>query len=345
MTPTRRTLLTAAPVLLAAPAIARAQGQRRWRCVTSWTRNMPGPGVSARRLAERITQLTGGQISIDVFGAGEIVPALQVFDSVSNGQVEMAHTASLFWGGKLPVAPVFTTLPFGPDPLEHMAWLGQNGHALWDELYAPLGVKPLVGGNTGPSAAGWFRREIKSLDDLKGLRIRSTGLGGELYSALGATAMALPPADTYAALERGVVDAVELLAPANDAPLGFSRIAPYYLFPGFNKPNGASELLIGLRLWTELSKPLQAAIEAACVAEHATALAEAHAANARAIAALEKSGVRIMRLSDLDLDRARQSAALLRKRLSTTSPMAEQIIDDQQAFLAESRRWSTLSRV
>jgi TRAP-type mannitol/chloroaromatic compound transport system substrate-binding protein len=122
-------------------------------------------------------------------------------------------------------------------------------------------------------------------------------------------------------------------------------VAPNYLFPGFNKPNGASELLIGLKLWTDLPKPIQAAIETACVAEHATALAEAHAANTRALADLRKTGVRIMRLSDADLDRARQRSSLIRDRLRASSHIAERIIDDQQTFLAESRRWSTLSRV
>lgn len=305
---------------------------------------MIGPGVSARRLAERITTLSQGQLVVEVFAAGELVPALGVFDAVSAGTVEMAHTAALFWGGKMPVAPVFTTLPFGPDPLEHQAWLLKGGQALWDELYAAHNIKPLLGGNTGPSAAGWFRKPVRGIDDIKGLRIRATGLGGDLYAALGATPIAIPPADTYAALERGVVDAVELLAPANDAPLGFNRIAPYYVFPGFNKPNGASELLIGANAWASLGKDLRAVVEAASALEHAQAVAEAHAANADALANLAQAGTTIVQLPADDLKRARLAAEPIFERLSRSSPLAQRIMTDLGTSLAASRRWSTLAR-
>lgn len=304
---------------------------------------MIGPGVSARRIAERITALSGGALTIDVFAAGEIVPALNVFDAVATATVEMGHTAALFWGGKMPVAPVFTTFPFGPDAAAHQAWLLRGGQTLWDELYAPHNVKPLLGGNTGPSAAGWFRKEVRTLDDLKGLRIRATGLGGELYAALGATPIAVPPADTYAALERGVVDAVELLAPVNDAPLGFSRIAPFYVFPGFNKPNGASELLIGRTAWNGLGKDLQTLIETVAAAEHALAVTEAHAANATALQALAASGTRVVQLDPASVMRAMPHADAIMQRVAATGPLAARIIADLQAWLPVSQRWRSLS--
>ena len=346
----RREALTvagpSAAALIAAPLVARASAPRRWRCVTSWTRNLPGPGVSARRIAERITLMSEGALTIDVFAAGELVPPLQVLDAVSVGTVEMAHTAALFWSGKMPAAPIFTTVPFGPDPLEHMAWLrAGGGQELWDELYAAFSVKPLVGGNTGPSAAGWFRREINAAADLKGLRIRATGLGGEVYAALGATPLAIPPGDTYAALERVVVDAVELLAPANDLPLGFNRIAPFYILPGFNKPNGVSEVLIGRARWEALPLALKAIVEAACHMEHDIALAEAHAANGVALAKLAEMGTKVRTFPDAIISDARLAATAVISRVAATSPLATRIVASHGASMRTNRPWTTLARM
>ncbi|MGL4325363.1 MAG: TRAP transporter substrate-binding protein, partial [Beijerinckiaceae bacterium] len=264
----RRAIFAAAVMApLAVPQIARAQ-TRRWRCITSWTRNLPGPGVTAARLARRITEMSQGELVVDLFAAGEIVPAFGVFDAVATNTVEMGHTAALFWQGKMPAAPLFTTAPFGLSPLAHAAWMEADGQALWEELYAPHGVKPFLAGNTGPSSAGWFRKMVQSPADMQGVRIRVTGLGAEIYKRLGAVPTAIAPGDTYPALERGVIDAAEFLAPANDLPLGLHRIAPHLYFPGFNKPNGASELLIGEQHWRALPPHLKLIIEMACRAEH-----------------------------------------------------------------------------
>ena len=344
MTTTRRRLLTGtAGLAVAMPTIARGAGTKRWRCVTSWARNMPGPGVSTRRLAERITLLSQRELVIDVFAAGEIVPALQTFDAVSAGTVEMAHTAAVFWSGKMPAAPLFCTAPFGLSPTAHMAWLDSGAQAQWDALYAPHRVKPFIAGNTGPSAAGWFRREIKTLADMKGLRIRATGIGGEVYAALGATPLAIPPADTYAALERGVIDAVELLAPANDLPSGFNRIAPFYGFPGFNKPNGASELLIAEAAWNSLSTDLQRVVEVACRTEHDVALAECETANAAAMAQLSTAGTTAFWLGDDVLAAARTATQASLERIAKTGTGARSIVDSYMAFRESSSMWRRLS--
>src|SRR6195952_1582555 len=187
---TRRNLVRAAVLApaLAAPSIARAQ-TRRWRMVTSWPKRLPGPGMSAERVAERIRTLSGGKLDIAVHAAGEVVPAFEVLDAVGGNVAEMGHTASFFWQGKMPAAVFYTTVPFGLTPAEHVAWVeAGGGQALWDDLYKPFGVKPFMGGNTGVCMGGWFRRDIKSLDDVKGLKIRSLGLGGEVYRRLGANA-------------------------------------------------------------------------------------------------------------------------------------------------------------
>jgi TRAP-type mannitol/chloroaromatic compound transport system substrate-binding protein len=304
---------------------------------------MPGPGVSARRIADAITTMSNRELVVDVFAAGEIVPALQVFDAVSRGSVELAHTASLFWAGKLPAAPVFTTWPFGLTPSAHIGWLAAEGQALWDELYAPLGVRAFVAGNTGPSAAGWFRRELKNAESLKGLRIRATGIGGEVYAALGATPIAIPPADTYAALERGVIDAVELLAPANDEPAGLHRIAPHLVLPGFNKPNGPSECLVNAALFASLPAHIQAIVETACRAEHDRALGETLDANAKAIARLSAAGVSIGWLTEDVLNRARVASQAVMNRIASTSPLAQRIVESVQTYAKGVDPWQQAS--
>ena len=176
---------------IAAPGVARAQTQRL-RMVTSWPRRLPGPGVSAERVAARISALSGGRVEVQVYAAGEIVPAFEVLDAVGGGAADLGHTAAFYWQGKMPAAHFFTTVPFGLTPHEHVAWVEHGGgQALWDELYAPFGVKPFMAGNTGICMGGWYRREIRSLDDLSGLKLRSVGLGGEVFRRLGATAVSI----------------------------------------------------------------------------------------------------------------------------------------------------------
>src|SRR6516165_6283815 len=187
--------------LIAAPALAQS-GKLRWRMVTSWPKRLPGPGMSAERVAERIGALSGGRLEIAVSAAGEVVPALEVLDAVGSGVAEMGHTAAFYWQGKAPAAAFFTTVPFGLLPNEHVAWIeAGGGQALWDELYVPFGVKPFMAGNTGTCMGGWFRREVKSRDDVRGLKIRSLGLGGEVYRRLGAIPQTTAPGEILVALK------------------------------------------------------------------------------------------------------------------------------------------------
>ena len=247
----------ASPALLAAPAIARAQ-TLKWRMVTSWPKRLPGPGMSAERIAERIRALSGGRIDITVYAAGEVVPAFEVLDAVGNGVADIGHTASFYWQGKMPAAAFFTTVPFGLTPAEHVAWIDAGGgQALWDELYAPFGVKPFMGGNTGVCMGGWFRRELKSLADLRGLKLRSLGLGGEVYRRLGATPQTTPPAEILVSLQSGVIDGAEFVGPGTDIALGLYRVAPFYYYPGFNKPNGTGECIVALKAWDALVRRAQ----------------------------------------------------------------------------------------
>src|SRR6478609_11506998 len=271
---------------VAAPAVARAQMQK-WRMVTSWPKRLPGPGMSAERVAERIRALSGGKLDIAVYAAGEVVPAFEVLDAVGNGVADIGHTASFYWQGKMPAAAFFTTVPFGLTPGEHVSWIeAGGGQALWDELYAPFKVKPFMGGNTGVCMGGWFRRELKSLADLKGVKLRSLGLGGEVYRRLGATPQTTPPAEILTSLQSGVIDAVEFVGPGTDIALGLYRVAPFYYYPGFNKPNGTGECIVSLAAWNGLDAELKAVVAHACAVEANFALAEMERLNTEALQAL-----------------------------------------------------------
>jgi TRAP-type mannitol/chloroaromatic compound transport system substrate-binding protein len=274
----------AAAGIVAAPAVARAQSVK-WRMVTSWPRRLPGPGLSAERIATRIRTLSGGRIDITVSAAGEVVPAFEVLDAVGNGVAEIGHTAAFYWQGKMPSAAFFTTVPFGLTPSEHVAWIeAGGGQALWDELYAPFGVKPFMGGNTGVCMGGWFRRELMGLADLRGLKLRALGLGGEVYRRLGATPQTTPPAEILTSLQSGVIDGAEFVGPGTDIALGLYRVAPFYYYPGFNKPNGTGECIVALKAWEALSAELKAIVAHACATEANYALAEMERLNAQALA-------------------------------------------------------------
>ena len=237
----RRALKSAAigsSAVLAAPAVARAE-EIQWRMATSWPRNLPGPGVTAQRLADRIAALSGGRLQIKLYAAGELVPALEVLDGVASGAAHIGHTAAVFWTGKMPAAPFFLAIPFGMTPHEHVAWIEHGGgQALWDELYADFGVKPFMAGNTGMSMGGWFRRELTGLDDLQGLKFRMPGLGGQMYAPFGIVQVSLPPGETQPALQTGLIDAAEFAGPSSDLALGFYKVTPYYYGPGIHEPNG-----------------------------------------------------------------------------------------------------------
>lgn len=342
----RRSALAAGTAgLLAAPAIARAQAPLRWRMVTSWPRNLPGPAFSAQRIAERIGLLSGGRIAVQVFAAGEIVPAFAVHEAVGNGTVELGHTASFFAIGREPALAFFTSVPFGLTPPEHNAWImAGGGQALWDEASARFGVKPLLGGNTGVSMGGWFRRELGSAEDVKGLKIRMIGLGGELFQRLGATALAVPPGDIYPALERGAIDAAEFTSPGADIQLGLWKVAPFYYAPGFNKPNGSSELAVNKALWDGLPADLKGVVQAASDAEQAVALAEMELLNMDALAQMVGThGVRLRGFPAALVQEARRHAADLARDLATRSPAAAKVAESYAAFQARIAPWTRVS--
>jgi len=329
---------------VAAPAVAHAE-TRRWRMVTSWPKRLPGPGLSAERIAASIGAMSGGRLEITVSAAGEIVPAFEVLDAVGSGVAEMGHTAAFYWQGKEPAAAFFTTVPFGLLPNEHVAWVDAGGgQALWDALYAPFGVRPFMGGNTGVCMGGWFRREIRSRGDVRGLKIRSVGLGGEVYRRLGAIPQTTSPGEIVIALQSGVIDGAEFVGPGSDIALGLYRFAPFYYGPGFNKPNGTGECLVGLKAWDGLSAELKAVVAQACAAEAAFALAEMERLNIEALQTLTARDDAKLRTFPADLiAAARTTAAEVLADLAGRSANARKVHDSYVAFRSKIAPWSRIS--
>lgn len=260
----RRAFLSTAGVgtaaaALAAPAIA--QDVRRWRMVSAWPRNLPGPGVAAQMLADRITALSGGRIEVELFAAGEIVPGPGVFDAVAEGTAEIYHAVPAYWGSKSKGILLFGSQPLGLTAIEQHGWLLHGGgQALYDEMYGRFGLKPFLCGNSGPQWAGWFRREVEGVDDLRGLRYRTTGLNSEVMARLGVAVEAMAGPAMFQALQSGALDAGEFIGPWSDSALGLQQIAKLYYAPGVGEPSSAEECAVNLAAWDDLPDDLKQAI-------------------------------------------------------------------------------------
>lgn len=248
---------------LAAPALA--QDVREWKMVTAWPKNLPGPGVAARMLADRITALSGGRIRVKLYAAGELVPGRGVFDAVSEGTAELYHAVPAYWGSKSKGILLFGSQPFGLRADEQVGWLAHGGgQALYDEMYARFGLKPFLCGNSGPQMAGWFRTEITTADDLKGLRFRTTGLASEMCSRLGMAVQAMSGRDMFQALQSGALDAGEFIGPWTDSALGYYQVAKHYYWPGVGEPSSAEECGVNLAAYEALPDDLRQAVAYAC---------------------------------------------------------------------------------
>ncbi|MGI9352489.1 MAG: TRAP transporter substrate-binding protein [Rhizobiaceae bacterium] len=328
---------------LACPAIA--QSKIEWRMVTSWPKNLPGPGVTAQRLADRIGAMSGGRLTIKLYAAGEIVPGLGTFDAVANGTAQMAHTAPLFWARKFPAAPLFTAGPFGLTPIEHITWINLGGgQALWDKLYEPAGIKPFMAGNTGYQMGGWYKKPLAGLQDLQGLKIRMPGLGGAVMTRLGALPVALPPSEIFTSLTTGVIDATEFLGPFSDSAMGFQKVAKNYYSPGFHEPNGTGEALVSRSALAQIPEDLQAIIESACATENIFSLGEAEWNNAASLKNLiENEGVSVRSYPEEIIEAAKLATVDVMKELAGRDKFSAEIVESYSAAAAHLDPWSNIS--
>jgi len=300
----RRKFLTAAGVggagaaTLAAPAIA--QGSVEMAIVSSWPRDFPGLGTSAQRLAENIVKVSDGRIQTRYFAAGERVGAFDVFDEVASGNAQAYISAEYYWKGKHPGWAFFTTVPFGLTQTERAAWLKyMGGQELWDELAGEFGLKGLPCGLAGCQMGGWFNKLIESPDDLKGLKMRIPGLGGDVMAKLGASPVSLPGGQIYENLVSGAIDATEWVGPYNDYFMKFYEVARYYYAPGFHEPGGNIACTMNASWWGARSDWEKAVIETCCMEERSNMMDEATARNGEYLARMIKDhGVELREYSD-----------------------------------------------
>ncbi|MDH1263791.1 TRAP transporter substrate-binding protein [Pseudomonas sp. GD03944] len=345
----RRTLFGAAAALAAAIGLAGCKDDTastpqaaaepaqsfHWKMVTAWPKNYPGLGTSAERLAERVNAMSNGRLTIKVYAGGELVPPLEVFDAVSRGTAELGHGAAYYWKGKVPAAQFFTAVPFGLSTPEMNAWLSKGGgQALWDEAYAPFGVKPMVVGNTGMQMGGWFNKEINSLEDLKGLKIRTPGLGGEVFSRLGSITVNLPGGEVFTALQTGAIDATDWVSPYNDLAFGLHKAAKYYYYPGWQEPQAVLELLINQKAFDSLPKDLQAILTEAARAASQDMMDDYVYHNATALDALKAQGTQLKRFPDEVLDAMQRESEVVLGELAAQSELNGRIWASMQAFQA-----------
>ena len=298
----RRAFLTAGVAGTAATLAAPAIGQdiRQWTMVTAWPKNLPGPGVAAQMLADRITTLSGGRIEVKLFAAGELVPGRGVFDAVSEGTAELYHAVPAYWGSKSKGILLFGSQPFGLRADEQVGWLIHGGgQALYDEMYARFGIKPFLCGNSGPQWGGWFRSEIESPDDLKGLRFRTTGLASEMASNMGMAAQAMGGPQMFQALQTGALDAGEFIGPWTDSALGYYQVAKFYYWPGVGEPSSAEECGVNAEAYGALPDDLKETVRVACESLYNPVWTEyttKHAASLKRL--VEDEGVQVRRFPD-----------------------------------------------
>ena len=255
-----------------------------WKLVTSWPKNFPGLGTAPEKFSVMVDEMSAGRLKVKVYGAGQLVPALEVFDAVSRGTAEMGHSGAYYWKGKSPAAQFFTSVPFGLTAQEMNGWIQYGGGMeIWQELYAPFNLIPLSGGNTGVQMGGWFNKEINSIDDLKGLKMRIPGLGGEVLARAGGTPVTLPGAELFTALQTGAIDATEWVGPYNDLAFGLHKAAKYYYYPGWHEPGSMMEFTVNKQAFETLPKDLQAIVKIATRAVNQDMLDEYTARNNHAL--------------------------------------------------------------
>ncbi len=303
------------------------KGQIQWKIITTWPKNLPGLGQGPETFARYLDEMSGGKLSARVYGAGEIVPALDVFDAVSLGVAEVGHGASYYWKGKIPASVFFTAIPFGMTAQEMNGWFHYGGGLeIWEEVYAPFNVTPLAGGSTGVQMAGWFNREINSVEDVKGLKMRIPGMAGEVFTAIGGTTVQIAGGELYTSLQTGVIDATEWVGPYNDLALGLHEIAKYYYYPGWHEPGAMLEFIVNKDALKKLSPELRAIVKHAARAANQDMLDEFTARNNDALVNLvENHGVQVRRLPDDVLLALYSASQVVMQELIEKDPMAAKV--------------------
>jgi TRAP-type mannitol/chloroaromatic compound transport system substrate-binding protein len=340
---------TGAAAAVAASAIAApnviAQKKYNWKMVTTWPPNLPVLQTGAVRFAERVKEASDGRINIQVFAGGELVPPLNTFDAVSDGTVECGSGAAYYWAGKTPACQWFSAVPFGLNAQGNNAWFYSGGGLkLWEEVYAPFNVIPRPQGNTGVQMGGWFRKEMNTIKDFDGLKMRIPGLGGKVIARVGGTVVLLPGGEIFTSLERGVLDATEWVGPMHDLRMGFYKAAPYYYYPGWHEPGTTLEVIFNKKAYESLPKDLQTILDAVAMETNLWSLCEFEAGNGAALQELiTKHKVNLKQFPAEMLDELRKVAKEVLEEEADKDPSARKVHDAFKKFKAQVGVWGTVS--
>lgn len=312
------------------------------KLATSWPAHFPIMGTGVDRFAKRCFELSGGSLDIKVYPKNILVPALQVFDATSAAQIDAFHSGVYYWKGKNSAFSIFGGMPLGFTSEEMITWMKfGGGYKLWREMYAKFNLYPIIGGTTGPQMGGWFKKEIKSVDDLKGLKMRIPGLGGEVMKKLGVNTVLLPAGEIYTSLDRGTIDATEWVGPALDSMMGFDKVAPFY-YKGWHEPGSILEITFNKARWEKLSAQHQAIITTACDEMTSTMLQEFRYENAKALKNLSKS-VEIKTFPKDMMDRAKIALKEVLDEESKKSDDFVRALKSYEEFSQLNKPWDDIS--
>lgn len=349
----RRSFLTKAGIggvgaagasLLAAPSIAQSAPQITWRLASGFPKSLDTIYGAAETMAKYVSTMTDGAFQIQAFAAGEIVPGPQAAEAVAAGTVEVAHTASYYHWGKDAAYALGTAVPFGLNARQQNAWFYYGGgNDLMNEFYATQNLYAMPCGNTGAQMGGWFRKEINTIDDLKGLKYRVGGFAGKVMERLGVVPQQLSGGDIYPALEKGTIDAAEFTGPYDDEKLGFYKVAPYYYYPGWWEGGAALHTMINLDKWNELPENYKAILATACQAANVDMLAAYDYKNPAALKSLLANGVQLRPFSPEILEACYNAAQEVYTEITGTNAAFKKIYDSQLAFKRDAYVWAQLS--
>jgi len=329
---------------LAAPALAQSQPTINWRLASSFPKSLDTIFGAAETFSQRVSQLTNGKFNIHVHAGGEIVPALQVLDAVQAGTVEIGHTASYYYVGKDPTFAFDCAVPFGLTSRQQTAWFEQGGgKQLLREFFKEYGIVNFLGGNTGTQMGGWFRKEVKSVKDLSGVKMRIGGFAGRVMQRLGVVPQPIPGGDIYPALEKGTIDAAEWVGPYDDEKLGFHKVAKHYYAPGWWEAGPQLSFYVGIKEWEKLPKEYQAAIEAASFEAHVQMQAEYDARNPAALARLLKSGVQLHNFSKEIMEASYKAAVEVMDEEAAKNAKFKKIYEPWKRFRQDQNQWFSVA--
>lgn len=316
-----------------------------WKMVTTWPPNFPGLGTGVVNLVEFIERASGGRLQIKIFAGGELVPPFEVFDAVQIGTAEIGHGAAYYWKGKSAATQFFTAIPFGMSAQEMKGWLYYGGGLeLYRELYAGFGLMPFLAGNTGVQTGGWFNKEINSVADLGGLKMRIPGLGGEVLKRAGGTSVAMAGAEVFTSLQTGTIDAAEWVGPYNDVAFGLHEAAKYYYYPGWQEPGPVLECIVNQRAFDSLPPDLQAIVEVACSAVNDQMEAEFTARNAATLEQLKTDEeVEIRPFPDEVLRELRVLSEEVISEMAERDPVVAKVAESFAAFRDSVSGWTEIS--